>query len=125
MKSQVQEAQLEQGKKSNIRKWLLWFVLIDFTVFSVWVMWDIGYMGIWQAGFTDSGSLQILLDLAICCMIFISWMIGDAKARGVNPAPWIVATLAMGSIAPLAYLLVREYQMEAGEAQPSQVLKSA
>lgn len=96
--------------KSKRRKILLWFVLIDFAIYSTWVMWDVGYFGIWQAGLTSTAALQILLDLAICCFIICSWMIGDARARGINPYPWVAATFLTGSLAPLVYLLVREYQ---------------
>jgi len=73
-------------------------------------MWKIGYMGIWQAGIESPGSLQILLDLAVCCLLICSWIKNDAQARGVNPYPWIVATFTSGSLAILVYLIVREYQ---------------
>jgi len=99
-----------EGKTMNLRKLLLWFIFIDFAAFSAWVMWHEGYMGIWQAGFVSSASLQILLDLAICCFLICSWIKRDAEERGVNPYPWIIATLLTGSIAPLVYLIVREYQ---------------
>ena len=94
----------------NLRKALLWFIFIDFAIYSTWVLWQDGYMGIWQAGISSSASLQILLDLAICCFLIASWMLKDAKERGVNPYPWIAATFAAGSLAPLVYLLVREYK---------------
>jgi len=97
----------------NLRKLLLWFIFIDFAVFSTWVLWHEGYMGIWQAGFASPASLQILLDLAICCFLICSWIKRDAEVRGVNPYPWILATLMTGSLAPLVYLIVREYQKEA------------
>lgn len=112
-------------KRSSLRKWLLWFLLIDFVIFSTWVMWDIGYLGIWQAGFESNGSLQILIDLGIGCFLICSWIIGDAKARGVSSAPWIVATFAIGTIAPLAYLLVREYQLDRLEYNPTSAIKAA
>lgn len=101
----------------KLRKIVLWVLLMDFALFSTWVMWDVGYLGIWQAGFTSAASLQILLDLVIACLLIMVWMYGDARARGVNPWPWIVATLLAGSLAPLAYLLVRVYAGEhAGNA---------
>ena len=90
----------------------LWIIVISFSLFSSWVMWEIGYMGIWQAGLVSSGSLQILLDLAICCLLICSWIKIDAAARGVNPYPWFIAVLTSGSLAVLVYLLVREYQTE-------------
>lgn len=94
----------------KLKKLLLWFTLIDFSLYSTWVMWDVGYFGIWQAGFTSPASGQLLLDLAICCVLISSWIKGDAQARGVNPWPWIVATFLAGSLAPLVYLIVREYE---------------
>lgn len=92
----------------NVKKLLLWFVLIDFALFSAWVMWEVGYLGIWQSGLASPGSLQVLLDLVICAGLICFWMIGDARQRGVNPWPWVVATLLAGSLAPLLYLIVRE-----------------
>lgn len=93
----------------TLRKFLLWFLLIDFALFSAWVMWEVGYLGIWQAGFTSPGSMQILADLGVACLLIMSWIFADARARGLNPWPWMVATLAIGSLAPLLYLLIREY----------------
>jgi len=90
----------------------LWISFISFSIFSSWVMWNIGYMGIWQAGFESSGSLQILLDLAVCCLLICSWIKSDAKNRGINPYPWFVAVLTSGSLAILVYLIVREYQQQ-------------
>lgn len=93
----------------SLRKFLLWIILLAFSAYSTWAMWQLGYFGIWAAGFTSPGSLQILLDLVVCCILITSWLKKDAEARGLNPYPWIIATFASGSIAPLIYLLHREY----------------
>jgi hypothetical protein len=103
-------------RRSGLRKGILGITLVAFAALSTWVMLDNGYWGIWQAGFTSSGSLQILIDLAIGCFLICSWIIGDARARGVNPVPWVIATLTTGTIAPLLYLLVREYQIDRSNA---------
>ena len=96
----------------SLRKFLLGFILIDFALFSTWVMWQVGYFGIWQAGLESPGSLQILFDLAIACLLICTWMKKDAEQRGINPYPWIVATFAAGTLVPLVYLLIREYKKE-------------
>jgi hypothetical protein len=94
----------------NTKKTGLWAILISFSLFSSWVMWQVGYVGIWQAGLVSSASVQILVDLVICCLIISSWMIGDARARGISPYPWLIAVLTTGSLAILVYLIFREHQ---------------
>ena len=69
---------------------------------------EVGYFGLWQAGFASNASLQILLDLCIACGLGGLWLIGDAKRRGVTAWPWLIAVLALGSIGLLAYLFLRE-----------------
>ena len=97
----------------NIKRIALWVIFISFSVFSSWVMWNVGYAGIWQAGMESSGSFQILLDLVICCLIICSWMNADARSRDINPYPWFVAVASTGSIAILVYLIVREHNKSA------------
>jgi len=97
----------------NIKRIALWVIFISFSVFSLWVMWNVGYAGIWQAGMESSGSFQILLDLVICCLIICSWMNADARSRDINPYPWFVAVASTGSIAILVYLIVREHNKSA------------
>lgn len=96
----------------TLRKALLWLIFIDFAVFSGWVMWQVGYMGVWAAGFTDPGSMQLLFDLVICCLLISSWLKQDARQWEMNPYPWMVAIFITGSIAILVYLLIREYRKE-------------
>lgn len=97
-------------KKSHI---LLWALLIPFAAYSTWAMWKISYWGIWAAGFETLGSAQILWDLAIACALICGWIKKDAEAQGRNPYPWMLATLATGSLAPLLYLLTRRSRMAA------------
>jgi len=111
---------MKSNNSSKLRLLLLWFIFIDFAVFSTWVMWQDGYFGIWQAGIASPASLQILLDLAICCILICSWMKKDAQARGINPYPWMLATFAVGSIAPLVYLIIREYRKSTRDSTPPQ-----
>lgn len=93
----------------NLRSILLIAVLAIFGSYSTWLLFDIGYFAIWQAGVSSSGAIQILADLVIACVIISSWMIGDAKERGINVAPWLAGVLTTGTIAILAYLIVREF----------------
>lgn len=91
-----------------MRNALLILILLAFGAFSIWAMWDFGYLGIWRAGFANAAALQILLDLVITCLLISSWMIGDARARGLKAWPFVGITVAAGSFGPLLYLLYRE-----------------
>jgi hypothetical protein len=83
----------------------LWLVTIAFTAFSLWVLLQIGYLGIWQGGFANPGSTQITVDLVIACLIGIGFIARDCRAQGRVWWPWAALTLAAGSIGLLAYLL--------------------
>ncbi len=111
-------------KKSSLRKLLLWGIFLTFTPYSFWVMYEVGYFGIWAGGFLSLGSTQILIDLVIACLLFSSWMIGDARHRGVNVAPWLVGVLTSGSVAALAYLLAREYGLGEKQKRTPSAIKS-
>ena len=91
-----------------MRTLLLALILLAFGAYSIYVMWDFGYLGIWRAGFANAAALQILLDLVITCLLISSWMIGDARAKGLKAWPFVGVTLAAGSFGPLLYLLYRE-----------------
>ena len=92
----------------NLRQLIIAAALLAFTAFSLVVVGEVGYIGLWQAGLASKATLQILLDLCIACGLGGLWLLGDAQRRGVNPWPWLLAVLTLGSIGLLAYLFMRE-----------------
>lgn len=91
----------------NMRQGLIAAVLIAFTAYSLTVVAEVGYLGLWQAGLASPASLQILIDLCIACGLGGLWLIDDARQRGVAAWPWLIAVLTTGSIGLLAYLFMR------------------
>lgn len=85
---------------------LLLVILAAFGAYSSYAMLQVGYFGIWEAGLRDPGSMQVLFDLVISCLLISSWMVVDARAKGRNAWPYVAITLAAGSFGPLLYLLV-------------------
>ena len=87
---------------------LILIVLILFGILTAVAIWTEGIVGIFATAVRSWGSLQIFIDLAIALTLILVWMYRDMKAKGRNPWPWVIATLAVGAFAPLVYLLVRD-----------------
>lgn len=78
------------------------------TVVTAAALFEEGYFAIFRIAFTDLAAGQIFSDLAVSLVLISVWMIRDARARGLNAWPFVLAMLPLGSFAWLAYLLVRE-----------------
>lgn len=76
-------------------------------------METVGFIGIFQAGLANWGAGQVFSDLSVLLVLISVWMLRDAKKQGVNAWPFIIASLGLGSISPLAYLLWRELRAPA------------
>ena len=82
-------------------------VLVPFVVYSLWVVAGFGYTGFLAVAWREPWAMQMLLDLVIACSFGIGWMSHDARKRSISPWPFIVTTLALGSIGLLAYVVRR------------------
>ena len=89
-----------------MRRIVLIVTLIAFLVLTTLAVLQHGYAGIFMQQFQSFGGEQVLVDLVIALTMFLIWMWNDAKAAGRNPLPWVLLTLALGSIGALIYLLV-------------------
>jgi hypothetical protein len=82
-------------------------VLAAFGAYSLWVVAGYGYTGFLSLAAREPWAMQMLLDLVIACSFGIGWMVHDARKRSISPWPFIVTTLALGSIGLLAYVVRR------------------
>ncbi|MCB9529323.1 MAG: hypothetical protein H6703_13085 [Myxococcales bacterium] len=89
-------------------------LLLDLLAVSAWAIASDGITGIvdYIAAMGPWG-WQLGVDLVVALVLVMGWMWRDARSRGKNPVGWMVATVLLGSIAPLVYLLLRP----AGEAR--------
>lgn len=85
---------------------VLWLVTLAFGAFSLYALWQVGYIGLFAGQFENAGTLQVLLDLVIACSLAMGWMIRDARRTGRTVWPYLLLTVAAGSFGPLAYLLL-------------------
>lgn len=82
-------------------------VLAAFTAFSCWVTWQEGYWGFLHLARRELWGAQVLLDLTITLFLLLGFLRRDVAARKLPFWPLVVATIFLGSIAPMTYLLVR------------------
>lgn len=66
-----------------------------------------GYTAFLRLAATNLSAGIIFVDLAIALSLVLAWMIKDARQRGATVWPYAVLTLALGSVGPLAYLVMR------------------
>lgn len=81
-------------------------LLIPFLALTAYAIYSVGYIGIFDYHRHSPAGWQVFTDLVIALLIVFMFLIPEAKKNGRNPWPWVVATLFLGSIAPLAYLVV-------------------
>jgi cytochrome c biogenesis protein CcdA len=86
---------------------LLVVVLALFGALTVVALAADGVAGIGDAITFNRVSVQIFVDLVIAIGVIMVRLHRDARIRGRNPWPWIVASLFTGMFFPLVYLLVR------------------
>jgi len=84
-------------------------ILLAFGTFSAELVRADGYTGFLTVAAREKWALQMLLDVGIACTVAgFLWLVPDAKKRGIPAWPYLVATLFLGSVGLLAYLVHRE-----------------
>jgi hypothetical protein len=51
----------------------------------------------------------MLIDLVIACAFAVTWLVRDARKRGIASWPFVAATLLLGTIGVLAYCVPRSF----------------
>jgi drug/metabolite transporter (DMT)-like permease len=95
--------------------------LILFGSFSAWVVSQVGYFGVFQNQLDSPAGWQVIIDLIIACLLLLAWIVPDAKSKGRNPWPFIVLTLLLGAIGPLAYFATDKSKTDKIETRSAKV----
>jgi len=89
-------------------------VLVAFTAFSLWVIAGHGYTGFLALAGREPWGMQMLIDLVIACSFGLAWLSNDARKRGIPRWPFVIATVFLGSIGLLDYLVYRALKPRQG-----------
>ena len=95
------------------KKILLLVVLAEFIAVTAWGVAQVGILGLFSGLFASPAAVVGTADLLIALGLVAVWMARDARAHGVSPAPYLILTLALGSVGPLVYLLRRSEEAPA------------
>ena len=92
-------------------------LLIPFVALTVYAVTQVGYVGIFDYHRHSPAGWQVFTDLVIALVLVMLWMIRDARRTGRTVWPYLIATLTLGSIGPLLYLVLagRTTSDEAGK----------
>lgn len=91
----------------NTKQLGLEVVLIGFVAFTMYAVYQHGYIGIFEQGLANAATLQVFLDLTVALGLVLLWMWQDARKQGISPLPYVALTLTLGSVGPLLYLIRR------------------
>jgi hypothetical protein len=81
-------------------------ILLAFVDLNAYVVWRYGYLGFWQLVTANAATIAAVVDLTIALGLVAVWMWRDARRRGVSPLPYMALIATLGSVGPLAYLVV-------------------
>lgn len=62
-------------------------VIALFGVLTTLALLDVGYLGILKPHFESWGGGQVIADLTIMCVLGCTWIVADARTRGINACP--------------------------------------
>ena len=80
-------------------------ILVPFLVLTAYSVAEVGYIGLFEYQLQSPAGWQVLIDLVIALLLVLTWLVPEARRAGHNPWPWVAATLCLGSIGPLLYLV--------------------
>lgn len=91
----------------NLKRIVPAVLLVGFSALTAEVVIRDGYTEWLRIAFENRSAGLLLVDLTIACSLAIGWMVRDARARKTTVWPFVVLTVLLGSVGPLAYLVVR------------------
>jgi hypothetical protein len=100
----------------NFKRLLIAVVALAYVGVCGYAMELYGYLGVIRLATANAGALTASFDLVIALTMVAIWIAEDARRRKISALPYLLVTLAFGSLGPLIYLF-----RIAGEAEVSPV----
>ncbi|MDH5676257.1 MAG: hypothetical protein OEZ06_29320 [Myxococcales bacterium] len=78
-----------------------------FIALTGWAIYDAGSATAILAWLDSPLGLQVVADLLTALTFAALWIARDAKQRGINPLPFVLLMVLLGSGGPLLYMAMR------------------
>jgi hypothetical protein len=91
----------------NAKQLGLTTVLAGFAALNAYDLYIYGAQGLLHIAFSNAGTTAIFADAVIALTMVAVWRTRDAAQRRVNVLLYLLLTVCLGSIGPLAYLVGR------------------
>ena len=91
----------------NRKQLTLSAALIVLLAMDAYAVYLYGYIGFFRMVLANFAGVTAFVDLLIALILIIVWIGDDARQRNVSAIPYLVLTIALGSIGPLLYLIRR------------------
>jgi hypothetical protein len=91
----------------NRKQLALSAALIVLLAMDAYSVYHYGYIGFFRMVLANFAGVTALADLAIALVLVLAWIGNDARQRNISAIPYLVLTIALGSIGPLLYLIRR------------------
>jgi cytochrome bd-type quinol oxidase subunit 2 len=106
----------EKEEAMSIRRILLGLAFFAFVAEAAAVTWMVGIGGTIDAMFANPVTRFMTAELTLCLVMLCVWMWRDARQRGINAVPYVVATALLGGGGPLLYFVLHpQARAESGE----------
>lgn len=103
----------------NLKQIGIVLLFLDFVALTVYAI-AMEPPGLFLTAITSSWWVaQVCVDLCIALTFGGVWVWRDAKERGINPLPWVLAIPLCGSLALLAYAIRRGHAPRPALASPA------
>jgi len=107
-----------QSPVMNLSKIVPAALLAGFSALTAEVVIADGYTGWIRIALQNRSAGILLVDLTLALGLVFTWMIRDARQRRATVWPFAVLTLLLGSVGPLAYLVLRPSGTQAAAPRP-------
>jgi Terpene cyclase DEP1 len=104
-----------EGVRNTPLLLLLVAIWIAFVTFTIAVLIDYGLVGFIEAVVDNGAVTQVTIDLVLSIVIALGFIRVDARRMGLPYWPYLLATIASGSIGLIAYLIHRTWRGHASD----------